>query len=244
MRLMRIFHVELYKLIKSKIWPIFLLGPLFGSFILYYYSLLGDNNTGWINAYSRMIGIYGLYLLPLLTGLIVAMICRYEHANGGWKQYLSQPVKRWQVYAIKYILASGSIAIIQFLMFIALIGVGTLIGIEGSVPLRPILTSLFGGWLATFPLVALQLWVTTSWSSFAAPMALNVVLTLPSLLVAGHETLGLYYPWAQPLLAMAFPSEGMETFSHIPLEIFLFVVICGFIIFFFGGMGLFQRRSY
>lgn len=244
MSFIRVLRAELYKMIKSKVWPILLIGPLFGGFIVYSYSTFSSGVSSWIDMYSRMIGVYGLYLLPLLSGLIVALICRYEHSNGGWKQYLSEPVKRWQVYTVKFILATGSIALIQLLMLGALIGIGTATGIEGEIPYRPIITSLAGGWLATFPLLALQLWLTTTWSSFAAPMAVNAALTLPSLLIAGHETLGAYYPWAQPLLVMAFPSEGLETFTFIPIETLVFVVVGGFITFFFGGMLLFQKRSY
>lgn len=245
MSLFKTFRVEIYKFCKGKIWPILLISPLLCGLMAYFYSQAEwAEDSGWLDIYGNMVAMHGMYLLPLLTGLVVAMICRYEHLHGGWKQYLAQPVRRWQVYVVKFILAAGAIAVVQMLIFAALFGAGTLAGMEGSIPVDPIVTSLFGGWLATFPLLALQLWVTTAWSSFAAPMALNVIFTMPAVLIVASEQFGPYYPWAQPLLAMAVPSEGMDDLTFLSTETLLIVVLGGFLAFFVGGLSFFQKRAY
>lgn len=246
MSLFRTFRAEFYKFRKAKVWPVLLISPLLCGLIAYstYSSLEQPTPDGWIAVYTYMIPAHGMLFLPLMAGLIVALICRYEHLHGGWKQYLAQPVRRWEVYVVKFILAAGAIAIIQLLMFLALLGVGTLSGIDASIPMNLIVKGLFGGWLATFPLIALQLWVTTAWSSFAAPMALNVIFTLPSILIANSATYGPYYPWSQPLLAMLLPSGGMSGFTFLSAETLFIVIIGGFLVFFIGGLSFFQKRAY
>ncbi|HET7656714.1 MAG TPA: ABC transporter permease, partial [Bacillales bacterium] len=120
---------------------------------------------------------------------------------------------------------------------------GILNGIDHPFPSEIVFKSLIGGWIATFPLIALQLWVSTAWSSFAAPMAINVICTIPSMLIANSATYGPYYPWAQPLLAML-PNAKSAGILFVSAETFFLVIAGSFVVFFVGGLTFFQKRAY
>lgn len=114
---------------------------------------------------------------------------------------------------------------------------------RGAVPWPLLISSLLGGWFACLPLAALQLGVSQGWSSFGAPLALNVSLTLPNILVVNSATYGPYYPWAQPLLAMSpFGGESFGAFV-LPAQTLMLVVSVSLIVFLGGGLLYFQRKA-
>lgn len=134
---------------------------------------------------------HALLLLPLLTGVFSAFICRYEHIHGGWKQLLALPVSRSSVYLVKLIVVMWLLAAVQLLTAASLYAAGLIQGVEESFPWSSVLINIAAGWAACLPLAALQLAVSTAWSSFAAPLAVNVIFTLPNLLVAHSRDYGL-----------------------------------------------------
>ena len=130
----------------------------------WYLSLLSMNLT------------YALLFLPLITGVFASLICRYEHQAGGWKQLLALPVTRGKVFVAKYVLLMLLVLVMQLLYLGAIYVVGMVKGFTDPFPMEIVWKSIFGGWVATFPLVALQLWMSILFKSFAAPFAVNVDL--------------------------------------------------------------------
>lgn len=236
-----ILHSEWYKLRKSKVIFIIFAGPLIG-FFLGFVSDLGPSAgiNEWHLLLLSMNFTYALLFLPLISGVLASVICRYEHQAGGWKQLLALPVTRGKVYAAKYILLMLLVLAIQLLYLAAIYGVGMIKGYTDPFPIEIVWKSIFGGWIATFPLVALQLWMSTAFKSFAAPFAVNVVFTLPSILAVNSERYGPYYPWAQPFEMMHFGSPNDIFF--VPWEQLLTVVGGSFVLFFFGGFIYFQKK--
>lgn len=203
----------------------------------------GNHLMPWHILAGAMSIMHALLFLPILTGMLSAMVCRYEHSGGGWKQMLVMPISRGAFYFAKFSIVGLMLAVTQLLFLGAVLVTGWLLGIKEPLPWDMFATILLGGWAACLPLAALQLAVSTAWSSFAAPLALNVIFTIPNILVANSATYAPYYPWVQPLLAMM-PSgeEGLGAFS-VPFETLMPVVIGGFLIFFIGGLVYFQRKE-
>ena len=110
-------------------------------------------------------------------------------------------------------------------------------------PWGMIATSLIGGWIACMPLVALQLGVSLVWSSFAAPLAVNVSLTIPNLLIINSDKIGPFYPWAQPLLAMMPRGQADYGAFNLPYESLLITVLGSFLSFLISGMLYFRRKA-
>ena len=92
------------------------------------------------------------------------------------------------------------------------------------------------------PLIALQMWVSTVWSSFAAPMALCVGLTIPAMIISQSERFGPIYPWAQPLLGMI-PAGTEKELLFLSTQ-GLSIIVISFILLFSGGVIHFMRKAY
>lgn len=240
--MLSILQSEWYKLRKSRITAILLAGPLVGFLIGFMIDseLPGDMNQWYmLLLYTNL--TYALLFLPLITGVLAGLICRYEHQAGGWKQLLALPVTRGRVFIAKYIVLILLVLVIQLLYLCAIYGVGMIKGFTDPFPLGIVWKSTFGGWVATFPLVALQLWVSILFKSFAAPFTVNVIFTLPAILAINSERFGPYYPWAQPFSMMYIGGSADDVF-FVPWDQLLTVVGGSFVLFFLGGYLYFQRK--
>ncbi|MFD2762403.1 ABC transporter permease [Lentibacillus juripiscarius] len=235
---------EWFKFRKSGMLPVLFVGPAIGLMIGLMTNITGmeaDVNA-WYLLLQFMILPYALLFLPLMTGVLAGLICRYEHQAGGWKQFLSLPVTRGSVFFTKYLLLIASVFIIQMLFLGAVYMAGVMKGIADPFPMMIIWKSVLGGWVATFPLVALQLWMSTVWKSFAAPFAVNVIFTLPSILAVNSEQFGPYYPWGQPFLMM-YAGRASDSVFYVPWDQVLTVVGGSLLVFFAAGLVYFQRKE-
>ncbi|WP_313803335.1 ABC transporter permease [Cytobacillus sp.] len=238
----KVLRAEFLKLRKSAIWLLIFISPAL-SFFVGLAESVEDKSFQWVIAISYMAFIHGLLFLPLLTGVFSAFICRYEHIGGGWKQLLAMPVSRGNVYIAKFLLVLGLLAITQLLFASGVLLVGQLKGFEEAIPWKTLAISSLGGLIACLPLAALQIFVSVAWSSFAAPLAINVIFTLPNMLVVNSEKFGPFYPWAQPFLAMI--PTGQDGFGamNVTMETLLLVILGSFIVFFLTGFTYFQRKE-
>ncbi|MBB6730559.1 ABC transporter permease [Cohnella zeiphila] len=239
----RMMRSEWIKIRRSVIWLLVLVSPLIAAL----FGLFAANKEGdfpWIEALSLMSVLHAMLFLPLLTGVYASLLCRYEHAGGGWKSMLASPVSRTQVYVVKFILVMLMLAVTQLLLFAALLLVGFAHGFNGPIPWRELTTSFAGGWVACLPLAALQLFASVALQSFAAPLAINVVLTLPNILVANSARFGPYDPWTQPMLAMLPRTQGQDYGAfNISMETLLIVVLGSFCLFFAAGWTYFAKKA-
>ncbi len=192
---------------------------------------------------SAMAMLHAMFFLPILTGIFSSFICRYEHGGGGWKSLLSLPVSRSGLYMAKFLIVALLLAITQLLFLAALWIASVARGVEGGISWELLLPSVIGGWVACLPLAALQLWVSIGWSSFAAPLAINVMFTLPNMLIVNSAKFGPYYPWAQPMLAMVKDDSMSFGAFSLPLESLLITVLGSFIVFLVGGLFYFNRKE-
>lgn len=228
---------------RSYTWLLLIISPVVALLIGVVADAQPDGRITWQVMLSALSMMHAMLFLPVLSGIFAALICRSEHADGGWKQLLSLPVTRSSVYFAKLTMIMGLLAAVQLLFLLAVLGMGWYRGAEGSVPWQLLLSSLFGGWFACMPLAALQLAVSQGWSSFGAPLALNVSLTLPNMLIANSATYGPYYPWVQPLLAMSPFTEDKFGAFNLPLESLMLLVSGSLLLFLSGGLILFWRKA-
>src|SRR5690606_4656529 len=108
---------------------------------------------------------------------------------------------RGKVYAAKFAVVSFIVLLMQLLVLLALLAVGLIKQYGEPIPLELLLRVTVGGWGATLPLIALMLWLSTMFHSLAAPFAVNVIFTIPNMLVLNSKY-SPYYPWSQPFLMM------------------------------------------
>lgn len=227
---------------KSNIWLLIFISPALSA-ITGILLPLDTPELAWLNLLMMTASLHAILFLPLLTGVFAAFVCRYEHASGGWKQLLALPVSRNSLYMAKFFVVMALLAITQLLYLLVLLAVGYGRGIEAAVPWDFIGPSIFGGWMATLPLAALQMFVSVAWSSFAAPLAINVIFTIPNMLIVNSSTYGPYYPWAQPVLSMLSASPDKYVAFNVSLETLLYVIAGGFLLFFVTGITYFRRKE-
>ncbi|WP_010274251.1 ABC transporter permease [Paenibacillus senegalensis] len=239
-----IIQAEWYKLRKTKGMLVWLAGPLVGL-------AMGLLNGGMdldpgVNAwylqlvYSNI--VYALLFLPLITAVLASLICRYEHQAGGWKHLLALPITRGQLFVAKYSLLLFLVFVMQILYMGSIYLAGKFNGFADPFPLAIVWKSIFGGWVAAFPLLALQLGLSILFRSFAIPLAINVIFTLPTLLVVNSNKVAPYYPWAQPF-SMMYIREGESSLFYVPWDQLLTVVGGSFVLFFLGSYLYFQRKA-
>lgn len=241
----KVLSAERLKMSKSRLWLIVLISPILSTLtgILIVVEDAGSNLNPWTLAIQGMSLPHGLFFLPVMAGLFSAFTCRYEHTGGGWKQLLVLPVSRNSVYLAKFTIVIGLLAATQLLFLAGLLFICWFHALPTPIPWGQIAISLIGGWIACLPLVALQIGVSLSWASFAAPLALNVSLTIPNILIVNSKTIAPFYPWAQPLLAMI--PQGRMDFGafNLPLESLMITILGSFALFFTAGLIYFNRKE-
>lgn len=232
---------EWLKLRRSVVWPLAAASPLF-VVVIGMLELEKADPFPWAEVLSITSALHAMLFLPLLVGVFAAIVCRYEHIGGGWKQLLSLPVSRTQVYVVKFGMVILLVGVTQLLLLLFIVLLGFTKGSTGDIPWRLLIGSMLGGWIACLPLAALQLSVSAAFQSFAAPLAVNVILTLPNMLVVNSSQYGPYYPWAQPMLAMLPREEyGFGSFN-MSMETLFIVVLGSFCAFFAAGWIYFQKK--
>ncbi|MEW9677666.1 ABC transporter permease [Lentibacillus sp. L22] len=242
--LKNILYVERLKLKRSKLWLLYLLGPLLGVCLAYInffknYDLFmqpGDNE--WIEAWTQVALFMGPFVLPILVGVFTALVCRSEHVGGGWKQLLALPIKYSEIFLGKFLTVVKMVVISMVILLIFFIGFGYVQGIEGSLPIFSIFGFVIRGIFACLPLILLQLTISIRAKTFGIPLAVSIVFTLPAIIVASTP-LGQIYPWTQPMLAMS-PEDESPIQSYL---LFYTLVIGTFVVLLIYGLRNFTKRD-
>ncbi len=243
---MSLLSAERMKLKNMYVWLIFLASPILTGVIGFSPSAISAPNQ-WMVISTQMILAHSALFLPLLTGIFAALVCYFEHSDGGWKQLLALPVQRIDVFVAKYTIVMILLLLAQLFFGAAIFVVGTIQGIKDPFLWNSILFSCFMGWLSCFPLAALQFWLSAHFTSFAGPTAINVILSLPAILIANSELLGPLYPWAHPLLSMtqAFSVSLGGDAGFLANESGYYSVLIGsFLLFIIAGGIYFQRKQW
>lgn len=242
----QLLDTEWLKLKHSKIWFIVLASPVLAA-IIGFFPVFKIGTNEWLTLCTQMILAHSALFLPLLTGVLAALICSNEHAYGGWKQLLALPVKRIQVYVAKYVIVMFMLLWTQIFFIISVWFVGTVKGFSSPFPWNGVIMSALMGWVSCFPLAALQFWLATYFRSFAGPSTVNVMLTLPAIIIANSKFMGPLYPWAHPMLSMtqAFSAAIGGNAGFLENEpTFYVTLIVSFILFFFGGALYFYKKQW
>lgn len=195
--------------------------------------------VGWLGTWTQVEFLYGMVLCPSLSSVFVALICRFEHVDGGWKQLLTFPIPKKDIYFSKMIWAWFLVGITNIILFTYLFVIGNLMGVSGIFPFFDLLGLFLGGWLATLPLISMQLWLSTQWKNFVLPLAINFGFIMPNIFISSSKY-GKYYPWSQPAYAMT--PENQLGFTQ-SLQDFYITVIITFVVFSVIGLWNFLRSE-
>ena len=155
-------------------------------------------------------------------------------ASSGWLEatiFTTNQAYRYLCFKV-YIYTLLFLVLVQGLVLVAVLIDGLFfLQIKAPIPWQLLINGFIGGWFATIPLAALQLWVSTWWKSFGTPFALNIICTIPSLSVSNSNQYSQIYPWMQPMLAMSPLQNGVLNVTPVTL---VTIIVAG-LVFIIGG---------
>lgn len=151
-----------------------------------------------------------LPILPLLIAVQAAMLVDMEHSGQHWKQLFAWPIPRWSVYAAK-MTAVAAVVGVSFAVFVpmfvlAALGFGAVrhLPVEGTIPWRGLSGDAIRSFVAAWPLIAIQTWISVRFRGLAAAVGISIAALLCCAIFSGPlEQAGHWYPWLLPLWALA-----------------------------------------
>ncbi|GAA0398343.1 ABC transporter permease [Paenibacillus motobuensis] len=175
---MSMLSLEFYKLRRRRLFlmiALFLSVELAWIFLSTSISLSRNPDlAGWEGLIMTTASMNGLFL-PILSAVVVSLICDMEHKGSTWKLLLSVSVTRGRIYAAKYLCASVLMLFAILLESAAIVGFGKMHQFQGSA-LLPLLMPFLGGAILTNQVViALQQWLSLSIKNQAFSLCLGMI---------------------------------------------------------------------
>lgn len=153
----------------------------------------------------------------LAMTLLMAMIANVENQQNAWKQTLALPVRRFEVFASKFLCCMIQLMTACVLLSGSTAAVGLLLKLDGPVPYLDLLKLGVYPMLASLPMLGFMLWMTLTVRNQAIPISLGIAASLVSVFgLAMNEAIPLSWP--------ALVLKGHETPTFIGLGIGLFAV--------------------
>lgn len=189
----------------------------------------------WDNSFLIGLGV------PLGITISASMIANIEHQANSWKQTLSFPVSRIQVYLSKFfwLFVSSIASAVFFALGMIVLGKG--LGFESAVPWKSIWTDSISVYLAALPFMAVQLWLSMVIKNQAFSIAIGSISTIMGLFLAMSQATR-WLPWALPVQSstIMLGTNGLE--SNPDLSSFLILAcIVGFVIILIGAVHFTKR---
>ncbi len=209
MSIFRVLYAELLKLKRTLAFRVIFVLPLLVA-LLQFFALWKTRKIGadfrlWETLPTNMLGIWAVFMMPLLITLVTALLNGIEHSDKQWKYILALPIPRHTVYLAKFIVAEILIAASTLFLCLltALIGLGLMLlrpelAHAGPVPYYWLAKYAALVWLASWLITAIHTWVSIRWSGFAMALGTGIGGTFFALFAAS-AAFGKYYPWLLPM---------------------------------------------
>lgn len=197
----------------------------------------------WNTLYFQGVSKHGIFFLPVFAGIFAAFLCSYEHKNGAWKQLLTLPFPRWQIFLSKFMMLMVLLALVQLTFLAGYLITGNIIRVEGSIPWKTVLVGVIGGWFACFPLAMLQIVLSTRFKSFGGALLFSISTVVPNIVFTGfNSNIGAWFPVAPPYYAM-FP-QGLNLSPRLEPVSFVLILMLTFLIYLAVGLRSFGRKEW
>jgi len=209
MSLIRVLHAETLKLKHTLAFRMIFVAPLLIAtlqfFVVWNQRRIGADYKLWEMVPKGSLGIWAVFMLPLLITLETALINGIEHGEKQWKHIFALPIPRHAVYTAKLIvaqiLAATSTLILSLLIMVvglALTHLRPELANAGAAPYGWILKHAAMVWLAAGMIIAIHTWVSIRWPGFALALGVGIGGTFFALFAASARV-GKFYPWLLPV---------------------------------------------
>lgn len=153
--------------------------------------------------------------------LISSLISGIEHQLSSWKQLLALPISKTAVFGAKYALSVLLLAVACLLLPLAAVALGFALGFPGGLPYKELATVGFWPFIASLPLLAIQLWLSLTFRNQSFPVFLGIAVALGSLFTSN---LGQYFPLNWPKLSFSDPHPALYLGAGIIVGLFIMLL--------------------
>ncbi|HEU4471925.1 MAG TPA: ABC transporter permease [Flavisolibacter sp.] len=149
-------------------------------------------------------------LLPFYIILVCALMMQIENRDKTWKQVLSSPQPKFNIFFGKFLVLQGMVLLflLSYNLFTALTG-GIIEMMDpaiygGQVDIYRILTVNAQTWILSLGLSAVQFWLSLRFRNFVAPLAVGLVgwFLSPMMIFQFKTAMVEYYPYAFTILSV------------------------------------------
>ncbi len=201
--------VEAVKLRRSLALLLALVAPALIAIFIFFNLLRNAHAAPWQMAVTSSAAIWAFFMLPMSVTALTALVAHTEHGPRAWDYLRALPRPRWHLYAAKATVVLAVVAAMS-----GLVALATLAAIElaawikpgtaptGSRDLGDYLWLLGRIFLASWLLVAVQLWIALRYSSFVPALAVGIGGTFFAV-VATSAKIGALMPWQIPVNQLA-----------------------------------------
>lgn len=202
-------HAEMLKLKRTLAFLMIFVAPLLVAtlqfFVIWKQRSFSADFQLWDALPRGTLGVWAVFMLPLLITLETALINGVEHGEKQWKHIFALPIPRHVVYTAKLLvtqaLAAASTLILCALTVLAGLALTRLrpeAPHGGEIPYGFMLKYAAFVWLAAWLIIAIHTWVSIRWPGFALALGIGIGGTFFALFAASAQ-IGKYYPWLLPV---------------------------------------------
>lgn len=178
--------------------------------------------NGWNMLWTMGNSLWSYFMLPLYVALITTLLNGNEHKHATWRLMLSLPIKPFQLYWVKALLAWLFVIGSTFCLYLwiaALIIVFKVSGTSNSESLTtaldyPFFAQLGKTAIACLPILVIQHALSWRIQNMVAPLALGVIATM-GIMKIGQSEHWLFYPWSYTTMATMGGSEANQQLALI-----------------------------
>lgn len=195
-----------------------------------------EYTNAWAAMFIQSALVYAYYLLPFSMIVVCVMIVGRETENSGILKMLALPVSRYALSAAKFCVLSFYLLMEMVVFLVAFVITGLIAtrgtGITETLPIMYLFKWCAGLFLTMLPGLAAMWAITVLFEKPLLSVGLNLLLVIPSVLVA-NTPLWIAYPYCYSgyLVSCALHdftatgvSAGFNLFSFLPCAILIFAL--------------------
>lgn len=237
---LELLKIEFMKVKRGKIVPLIFIAPILvvASGIANLQSYFTPEYTNaWAAMFIQSALVYAYYLLPFSMIVVCVMLAGRETGNNGILKMLALPVSRYALSAAKFCVLLFYL-FMEMVVFLGVFVIAGLIatksaGITETLPIMYLLKWSVGLFLTMLPSVAIMWAITVLFSKPLLSVGLNLLLVIPSVLVA-NTPLWIAYPYCYSGylvscslhdFSVGSDSTAFQLFPFLPCAILIFILV-------------------
>lgn len=216
---------EIKKILHSSV-PVFLfifnfIGTLMGTLLFALNRKQLIDGTESLILWGQTLFYASQLFSPILIGIICSVSCQFEEKQNNWQRLLTFPLSPRQIVHAKFV-SITLVSLVSQVIVLLLFFISALVLRVPLVSFSLFLSWSVTGWIGTFSIIALQLFLSIRLKQFSVPIllaAVGSILGLLSLFIS--QQLFTLFPYAQ--LAVGIRARSLVSFELPELLTFLLI---------------------